>query len=38
MAAVCAAWPYVGWSIRDTPETIADARANNAAKDAFCAG
>lgn len=34
---VCAAWPYVTWSVRDTPATIADAKVNNAAKTAFCA-
>jgi hypothetical protein len=33
---ICAAWPFVSWSVRDTPATIADARANNAAKAAFC--
>ncbi len=35
---VCAAWPFVSWSSRDTPATIADAKANNAAKTTFCAG
>lgn len=33
---ICAAWPYVTWSVRDTPETITDAKANNATKAAFC--
>ncbi len=32
----CSAWPYVGWSSRDTPATIADAKASNAARTAFC--
>jgi hypothetical protein len=32
----CSAWPYVSWSGRDTPETIRDVKANNAAKTAFC--
>jgi hypothetical protein len=36
IATVCSVWPYVSWSSRDTPETIADAKANNAAKTGFC--
>ena len=32
----CSAWPYVSWSSRDTPGTIVDAKANNAARMAFC--
>ncbi len=35
---VCAAWLTVSWSRYDTAETIADAKANNAARAAFCAG
>jgi hypothetical protein len=35
---VCAAWPAVSWSAQDTAATITDARANNAARAAFCAG
>ena len=37
LAALCGAWPAVSWSSRDTPETIADAKANNAARAEFCA-
>jgi hypothetical protein len=37
VARLCAAWPYVTWSVHDTPATIADAKASNAAKAAFCA-
>jgi hypothetical protein len=33
---VCSAWPYVSWSIQDTPQTIHEAKANNAARSAFC--
>ena len=33
---ICTAWPPVSWSARDTPETISDARANNAARAVFC--
>jgi hypothetical protein len=33
---VCSAWPYVRWSTRDTAGTISDAKANNAARTAFC--
>ena len=33
---MCEAWPNVTWSSRDTPETIADAKANNAARAGFC--
>ena len=33
---VCAAWPHVSWSLRDTPATIRDAKAGNAARDGFC--
>lgn len=32
----CEAWPYTSWSEDDTKESIRDAKANNAAKDAFC--
>ena len=32
----CSAWPPVSWSSRDTAETITDAKANNAARTAFC--
>ena len=35
---ICPAWPYVTWSARDTPETVIDAKVNNAAKGAFCEG
>lgn len=35
---VCAAWPTVSWSRYDTAETVVDAKANNAARAAFCAG
>lgn len=34
---ICSAWPYVTWSSLDTPQTILDAKGNNAAKSAFCA-
>ena len=37
MERICRSWPNVTWSSRDTPETIADAKANNAAREAFCA-
>ena len=33
---ICEAWPNVTWSSRDTPETIADAKASNAARAGFC--
>jgi len=33
---ICSAWPAVSWSSRDTAETIIDAKANNAARAAFC--
>lgn len=33
---ICESWPNVTWSSRDTPETVKDARANNAARRAFC--
>ncbi len=36
VALTCEAWPYVSWSEDDTVETIRDAKANNAAHDAFC--
>ncbi len=32
----CEAWPNIAWSSRDTPETIKDAKANNAPRRAFC--
>ena len=34
---ICASWPNVTWSSRDTPATIADAKANNSARGGFCA-
>jgi hypothetical protein len=37
IATICAAWPAVTWSSRDTQATVADAKANNAARAAFCA-
>jgi hypothetical protein len=33
---VCESWPNVTWSSRDTPETIREAKANNAARGGFC--
>ena len=33
---ICQTWPNVTWSSRDTPETVRDAKANNAARRAFC--
>jgi hypothetical protein len=33
---ICAAWPPVAWSSRDTRETIVEAKANNAARSGFC--
>ena len=35
-APICSAWPPVTWSSRDTPETIKEAKANNAARAGFC--
>ena len=32
---VCKAWLPISWSSRDTPETIAEAKANNAARVAW---
>ena len=36
IARICDSWPNVTWSTRDTPETIKEAKANNAARRAFC--
>lgn len=33
----CEAWKPVTYSSRDTPETQLEARANNAARDVYCA-
>jgi len=33
---VCSIWGAVTYSSRDTPETRLEARANNAARDAYC--
>lgn len=33
---VCEAWRPVTWSSRDTDQTIREARANNAAWEAYC--
>ena len=37
-ADVCKAWTPVTYSRRDTPETQTEARANNAARAAYCKG
>ena len=37
IARICDSWPNVTWSTRDTLQTIADAKANNAARGGFCA-
>lgn len=34
----CAVWRPVTWSSRDTPETIAEVKANNARRKAWCEG
>jgi hypothetical protein len=36
VADVCRAWPVVTYSSRDTEQTQTEARANNAARDAYC--
>jgi hypothetical protein len=33
---VCAVWRPVGWSSRDTPETVTEVKANNARRAAWC--
>jgi len=33
---VCSAWQPVTYSSRDTPDSILQIRANNAARDAYC--
>lgn len=34
--AVCAQWRGVSWSSKDTPQTIADVKGNNARRAAWC--
>jgi hypothetical protein len=36
--AVCAAFRPISWSVEDTPETIAEVKAHNARRDAWCRG
>ena len=37
IAVICETWRPVSWSSRDTPETIREVKAGNAARKAFCA-
>lgn len=32
----CIIWRPIAWDIKDTPETIKDIKANNAARKAWC--
>lgn len=34
--AVCSVWTPVSWSVADTDQTIREAKANNAARAAWC--
>lgn len=33
---ICSVWKYVSYSSKDTPTTVLEIRALNAAKDGFC--
>jgi len=33
---VCAVWPAVSWSVKDTDKTIEDAKISNARRAAWC--
>lgn len=35
---VCLVWVPISWSTRDTDQTIREAKANNAAREAWCGG
>ena len=34
--AVCAVWKPISWSIKDTDQTIGEAKVNNARRDGWC--
>lgn len=35
---VCSVWRPITWSVNDTPETIAEIKAHNARRNAWCEG